>query len=221
MDAVSSEFTISRESALLRLELADGRTVESVIRDGAAFVDGRRIGDAPRGEALDRSWRELLNDAMDAASADVPALLAGWSAPGSVGSAMATALQSALQVPAGASGGGINIVTVPPGSTSDSVDAADHRINELERAAQQARGAPSVRRSARQSHARPAASDRSTTSARALPASSRCWSPTLCSLRLRSSPSCSAAAASLRVSATPRVMRRGAACWWAWLPGSW
>lgn len=137
IDAVSSEFTISRESALLRLELADGRTVESVIRDGAAFVDGRRIGDAPRGDALDRSWRELLNDAMEAPSAEVPALLARWSAPGSVGSAMAAALQSALQVPAGTGSTGAT-VTVPPGSSSDSVERLLTRIDELERAAQRA-----------------------------------------------------------------------------------
>jgi hypothetical protein len=134
IDAVSSELSISRESALLRLELADGRTLEAAIRDGAAWVDGRRIGDAPRGGPLDRAWRDVLNQSMDVSSSDVPQLLAGWTAPGTVGAAMAAALRGALEAPGR---GGVDI-TVPPSSSSDTVQRLMERIAELERATQQA-----------------------------------------------------------------------------------
>jgi hypothetical protein len=137
IDAVSSEFSISRESALLRLELADGRTLEAAIRDGAAFVDGRRIGDAPRGGPLDRAWRELLNQTIEVSSSEVPRLLAAWSGPGTVGTAMSTALRAAVQTGADAATGGSSIV-VPPGTTSDTVERLMARISELERATQQA-----------------------------------------------------------------------------------
>ncbi|HSJ24774.1 MAG TPA: hypothetical protein VK929_08915 [Longimicrobiales bacterium] len=122
----SSEFSLSRETAVLRLDLADGRSIEAAIRDGAAWVDGTRIGDAPRGGELDRSWRELLNQGMDVPSAELPALLAGWSAPGAVGEGMATSLRDVLQVatPAGAG--------AAPAASGDTVDRLMQRIERLE-----------------------------------------------------------------------------------------
>jgi hypothetical protein len=137
VEAVSSEFSISRETALLKLELADGRTVEAAIRDGAAFVDGRRIGDAPRGGPLDRAWRELLNEGMDVSSAQLSALLAAWTAPGAVGTQMAEALRAAVTAPVAAAGTGIGIVA-PAASTSDTVQRLMERIIQLERTQQQA-----------------------------------------------------------------------------------
>jgi hypothetical protein len=133
----SSEFSISRESAVLRLELADGRTVEAAVRDGGAYVDGQRVGDAPRGGPLDRSWRELLNRGMDASSADLPGLLTAWSAPGATGSRMADVLTRSLAVeaPADAAPDGVIAPGIP---TSDSVSRLVERIAELERAVQQA-----------------------------------------------------------------------------------
>jgi hypothetical protein len=134
-EVVSSEFSISRETALLTLEFADGRTLDAAIRGDAAWVDGTRIGDAPRGGPLDRAWRELLNQGMDVASAELPGLLAGWSAPGTVGAAMADALRDALRpadVPADA------VVAPAAIETSDSVQRLLDRISELERATAQA-----------------------------------------------------------------------------------
>jgi hypothetical protein len=126
-EVVSSEVSMSRETATLRLELAGGRSIDAAIRDGAAFIDGNRIGDAPRGGELDRAWRDLLNAGMDAPYADLPALLAAWSAPGSVGSQMATQLRSALAASAGGAA-----VTAPAVSNSDSVNRLNARIQELE-----------------------------------------------------------------------------------------
>jgi hypothetical protein len=133
----SSEFAISRESAVLRLELADGRTVEAAVRDGAAYVDGQRVGEAPRGGALDRSWRELLNRGMDASSAELPELLTAWSAPGPTGSRMAEVLTRSLsaEAPADAAADGVIAPGIP---TSDSVSRLVERIAELERAVQRA-----------------------------------------------------------------------------------
>jgi hypothetical protein len=34
-----------------------------------------------RGDALDQSWRELLNEAIDAPADDLPRLLSDWEAP--------------------------------------------------------------------------------------------------------------------------------------------
>lgn len=130
-EVVSSEFSISRETAVLRLELDGGRTVDVAVRDGGAWIDGRRVGDAPRGGELDRSWRELLNRGMDAQAAELPGLLAGWDAPGTTGSQLAGALRGAL---AGAEAA----AAASPAPASDTVTRLQDRIAELERAVAQA-----------------------------------------------------------------------------------
>jgi hypothetical protein len=136
-EVVSSEFSISRETAVLKLELADDRLLEVAIREGGAYVDGRRIGDAARGGELDRSWRELLNRGMDASSAELPQLLASWTAPGSVGASMADALRTSLSTAAGEPAAAA-AEAAPAEPTSDSVSRLVKRIADLERAVQQA-----------------------------------------------------------------------------------
>ena len=93
---VSHEVSISRGEARLVLELADGRRADYAIADGSARIDGQTIGDAARGSALERSWRDLLNAAIDASADDLPRLLADWSAQGEVGSRLDQALESAV-----------------------------------------------------------------------------------------------------------------------------
>jgi hypothetical protein len=124
----SSEFSLSRETAVLKLDLAGGRTIEAAIRDGVAFVDGARVGTAPRGGELDRAWRELLNAGMERSSAELPALLAAWQAPGSVGAAMAAALRDALQATSAD-----DAVAPVPAASGDTVDRLLQRIEQLER----------------------------------------------------------------------------------------
>lgn len=92
---LSSEISVSRNEAALRLELDDGRTVDLALRGGRAFLEGSDIGTAPRGGELDRVWRELLGRAMDAPTAELPALLSGWSP--SDGGDVARALDRALE----------------------------------------------------------------------------------------------------------------------------
>jgi hypothetical protein len=133
-EVVSSEFSMSRETALLRLELADGRTLEAAVRDGAAFLDGSRIGDAPRGAELDRSFRELLNEGMDVTSAELPQLLAAWSPPGAVGAQMAESLRSALAAARGAAPS----VAAQAAPADEAVSRLQGRIDSLERELQRA-----------------------------------------------------------------------------------
>lgn len=94
---VSSEILISRGEASIQLELGDGRTVSIATRDGGAWIGQQRIGDAPRGEALDRAWRELLNQAMDTPTDELDELFGAWRAPGGeTGERFAEALREAL-----------------------------------------------------------------------------------------------------------------------------
>lgn len=116
-EIVSSEFGLSRDAAELRLELAGGRTVELEIRGDEVRIDGERVGRAPRGQALERSWRELLAEAMDAPAERLAPLLVDWDAPdGEAGGRLDAALEAAL---AGGGGG----AAPAAGSASAEADA--------------------------------------------------------------------------------------------------
>ena len=142
-EVVSQQISTSRNSASLRLELSDGRTVDVSLRGGQAYLNGTRVGDAAPDADLDRSFRELLSAVTDAPSQDMPRLLTDWS-PAS--SPAATRLDRALEdaVRGIASSGIPNApdapdVPAPPGAphlegvpASDSVDRLVERINELE-----------------------------------------------------------------------------------------
>lgn len=94
---VASEVSLSRNDAVLRVELSDGRELHWSLRDGQAFIDGTAVGDAPRGSALDASWRELLNRAMETPAASLPALLVDWEAPSGNGASAGSALDRSLE----------------------------------------------------------------------------------------------------------------------------
>lgn len=130
---VSSEVGLSRDVAEIRLELEGGRRVEFAIRDGAAWLDGRQLGNAPRGDALDRAWRELLNVAMDASMEELPALLVDWEAPrGEVGARLDAALEEVLGAAVGA--GARTTVDAPAQDqwANDTVARLNAKIAELE-----------------------------------------------------------------------------------------
>jgi hypothetical protein len=134
LDVLSSEINVSRESATLRLELADGRVLQMAIRDDGVWIDGDRIGASNRGGPLDRAWRELLNRGMDVPSSELPQLLVEWEPDtGPMGARMDQALEAALRPqpadPAAAA------TADPP---RDTVDRLVDRIAELERQVRQA-----------------------------------------------------------------------------------
>ena len=146
----SSEFSMSGTEAALSLELSGDRTLDVAIRDGGVFINGTRVGDAERGSALDRQWRDLLQRAMDASSADLPQLLFEWSADGDMGARMDSALDAAL-LP-GAQAGGSGAVAVPAVPNTDSVTRLVERIGELEQMVNRLEAQPGravVERSAR------------------------------------------------------------------------
>jgi tetrahydromethanopterin S-methyltransferase subunit G len=128
-EVVSSEYAISGSEALLRLELAGGRRFELSTRDGSAYVDGSRVGAAPRGDTLDREWRELLTQAMDAQPEQLPAMLRAWSPSGDAGAQMKTAILNALDQ---AQTAVTTMTPAIPAPLSDSMSRLANRIDELE-----------------------------------------------------------------------------------------
>lgn len=103
-EILSSEIELARSRAGIRLELERGREVEFSIHDGYAWVNGRRLGAAPRGEALDRAWRKLLEQGIDTPTEGLATLLASWSAPsGGAGEALVREIHSVLGDEASAS----------------------------------------------------------------------------------------------------------------------
>ena len=128
-EIVSSEYSISGREAMLRLELAGGRRIDVSTRDSAAYVDGSRIGPAARGGDLDRSWRELLTQAMEAQPGELAAMLRGWEPGGDVGAQMKAAIVSALDQAQSAVS---TMAPAVPAPISDSVSRLVERISELE-----------------------------------------------------------------------------------------
>lgn len=136
-EVVSQQISTSRNSASLRLELSDGRTVDVSLRGGQAYLNGERVGEAERDSDLDRSFRELLSAITDAPSQETPRLLTDWSpSSGQAATRLDRALEDAMR--------GIAVTGIPnaPGAAdapqidgapaSDSVDRLVERINELE-----------------------------------------------------------------------------------------
>jgi hypothetical protein len=153
-EVVASEISISREEAVLRLDLADGRSVEVAVRGGGAYVDGTRVGAAPRGGPLDRAWRDLLNRGMDAASAELPALLSGWTGPGETGTRLGRAMEEALQTSTAAA----DAAAAAP--DADSVTLLRDRVAELERMVRDAESRAAAEARAAERRARAAAPPR-------------------------------------------------------------
>jgi hypothetical protein len=131
---VSSEIAVSREAAELRLELEDGRRLNLRLADDQSVrVNDDRVGTYERRGALDRSWRDLLQQAMDAPTGELAALLAGWAPPpaaGEAGERLSRELD-ALAIPAAAT----RPADVPADAT-DTIQRLQERIRELEQVLQ-------------------------------------------------------------------------------------
>jgi hypothetical protein len=130
----SSEISISRDEAMLRLEFQAGPPLTAGIRNGRLHIGGQDVAAAPRGSDLDREWRVLLHEAMEVPSADLGALLAAWDAPtGSAAAQLSAALSAAVTAGQPAA--------VPPSvgtdaereALRDSLARMQSRIRELER----------------------------------------------------------------------------------------
>jgi hypothetical protein len=138
---LSSEIAISRERAEIQLELEGGRKItaatmtppatgaSSFQRAGTASGDQIFTLGVTRGDAVDRSWREMLNAAMEVPPELLPGLLRDWKSPTSAGALLDAALDSALL-------GGLLPVTaatgIPANVNDDSVIKLETRIQQLE-----------------------------------------------------------------------------------------
>jgi hypothetical protein len=142
---VSSEIAISRERAEIKLELDNGRklTVATVAGAPRALQRSGVPGDeivtlgVERGDAVDRSWRDLLNRAMDAQTSDLQPMLRDWASPAPAGAELDRVLEagldgSAVATPAPAA-------PVAPGM-NDSVVRLQSRIELLQEELEEARG---------------------------------------------------------------------------------
>lgn len=92
-EIAESTISVGSGAASLELELADGATHTIEFRDGRVLLDGEELGSYEPGGALERSWRDLLADAMREAPAfEMTAEgLRGWDPPADGPSAGAAA----------------------------------------------------------------------------------------------------------------------------------
>ena len=135
---LSSNIALSRESAELTLELADGEDLVLLLDDdGAIRMNGERIGGYERRDVVDRAWRDLLQRAMEAPAAALPDLLADWEPPEDAPATarrldreLEAALTSAALLPQAPEAPSAPAV---PGDASDSIQLLNERIRELER----------------------------------------------------------------------------------------
>ncbi|HET9441443.1 MAG TPA: hypothetical protein VFO52_14800 [Longimicrobiales bacterium] len=136
---LSSEIAISRDRAEIQLELENGRKVSAATVVGENRFE-REITDSGdqmlrlgvrRGGGVDRSWRELLNRAIEASPDELATLLRDWEAPKEFdGDAFDAALAEALS---GASGIPVApAAPVAPGVIDDSVIKLETRIQQLQ-----------------------------------------------------------------------------------------
>ena len=79
---LSSDISMSREAAELRLDLEGGRSLSLLLdEEGRVRLNGEQIGTYSSRDALDRSWRELMQRAMDAPTGRLADVLRGWEPP--------------------------------------------------------------------------------------------------------------------------------------------
>lgn len=146
---VSSKIELAREEARLRLETVSGEVFELALKDGEALLNGRSLGAAPRGESLDRAWRELLTAGLDLSTEEFIQRLAEWSPPpGATAEAMTREL-SRLAASLSAAG------SVGAEPSSDTLATLKQRIAELERrlASESTRSADDQARANQKHHA--------------------------------------------------------------------
>jgi hypothetical protein len=127
---VSSTIQVSRDAAVLELELTGDRSLKLALRNQRVEVNGEEVGTYQRGDALDRSWRDLLERAMDREADALAELLLAWEPPGGeAGSRLDAALEAALREGAAPPAE----VQAPPRADRDSISKLENRIAELER----------------------------------------------------------------------------------------
>jgi hypothetical protein len=146
---LSSEIAISRERAEIQLELEDGRKLTLATIAGAGATPLQRTVSASgdqiltlgvqRGDAVDRSWRDLLNNAIEASPENLATMLRDWRAPNARGTQLDAALDEVLLATGAPAAPLAPAVPVAPGVIDDSVGKLENKIEELEEQLDEAR----------------------------------------------------------------------------------
>ena len=85
----SNEITVSSSEASLNLEFVDGGRLSIALEDGEVLIDGERVGEVVRGDALDMAWRTLLGRVVSLDNGELAEALVAWDPPSSLQGAMA------------------------------------------------------------------------------------------------------------------------------------
>jgi len=129
---IGAAVSVGDDEAVLELELSDGRSVQLALENGIVYADGETLGQYDEQGTLERSWRDLLEEAAMASTVALPAVLRAWDPPvgaGVVGRQLDERLEQAL---AGIGGRAIDASTRLPASVEDSIEDLLARIHELE-----------------------------------------------------------------------------------------
>ncbi|MBW3552104.1 MAG: hypothetical protein KY466_01270 [Gemmatimonadetes bacterium] len=133
---VSSDIALSRGSAELRLDLEGGRSLRLLLdEEGRVRLNGDQIGTYSSRDALDQSWRELLQQAMDAPTGTLADVLRRWEPPADasgVARRLDRELEAAVAAPSGV-GEEQRDAADPDAYMSDSITRLNERIRDLER----------------------------------------------------------------------------------------
>ncbi|MBI4519396.1 MAG: hypothetical protein HY701_01050 [Gemmatimonadetes bacterium] len=133
---VSSEIAVSSREAALDLELQGGRRLEITFRDGQVRIDGEPAGTYTAGDALDRSWRELLGRAVSLDNGPLAEALVAWAPPADLPAAateLAARLDTALEAAATAQAANLPAVTPTGGVTLEGGDALRRLLRDAAR----------------------------------------------------------------------------------------
>ena len=137
---LSSDISLSRASAELRLDLEGGRSLSLLLdEEGRVRLNGDQIGTYSSRDALDQSWRELLQRAMDAPTGTLAGVLRRWEPPADA-SGVARRLDRELEAAVAATPRLATDQAQDPGEAtdpdaymSDSITRLNERIRDLER----------------------------------------------------------------------------------------
>ena len=144
-EIAGSQISISRERAEIELDLGNRKVTFATVVGAPGAMQHIGAGTSheiftlpvQRGDALDRSWRSMLNAAIEAPADILPGLLQDWRTPNPRGSQFDAALDAALQST------GVPplppVAPAAPGVIDDSVGKLESKIQELEEELDEAR----------------------------------------------------------------------------------
>ena len=129
---VAASVSVGNDEASIELGLSNGSTVQLMLDNGTAYVNGETLGTYEENGGLERSWRTLLEQAAMASSAELPGVLRAWQPPatgGTVGRELDARIEQAL---AGVGGVMTGTGKTAAMSAEDSIEQLLARIDQLE-----------------------------------------------------------------------------------------